>query len=121
MTEHEYDFLVNYWEAPKVGAAYNAVAEYCQESGWYNGFTPAGEPSITSSGMKAIRKYELSQEFRDHDHSLGYYNGLGKALDLIANIRGDDDVTEDQYFILAVLREQILSLQIKTGIEEKSS
>lgn len=37
MTSHEYEFLTGSWTGPK-GAAYNQVAEFCKEFGWYKGF-----------------------------------------------------------------------------------
>ena len=56
MTHFEYEFLTNSWTGVK-GAAYNAVYEFCQEFGWFDGFNFDGTPSITEKGHVEIERY----------------------------------------------------------------
>ena len=67
MTSHEYEFLTGSWTGPK-GAAYNQVAEFCKEFGWYKGFYANGTtPILTHKGMDAIKAYQASENWKKVD------------------------------------------------------
>lgn len=57
MNRYEYDFLTGNWQGP-YGAAYNAVYEYCRESGWCT-----SDGKITDSGRAAVKRYQENENY----------------------------------------------------------